>query len=138
MADPFSASRRNRKVNVEESLKELDDNLKKSLSYDEDLTEIAISSEKTLDSSKENADEPLELKDKKTSKETAAKPLEKKGKKTSKEKTDKVEIEESSASSKYDKESFKNPANEKDWNFKIATWNVNGVRAWLEVSFLFL
>ncbi len=35
---------------------------------------------------------------------------------------------------KYDSHEFREPSNGKEWNFKIASWNVNGVRAWLEVG----
>jgi len=40
-----------------------------------------------------------------------------------------IEVEETL---KYDREEFKSPSNGKDFNFKISSWNVNGVRAWLE------
>ena len=33
----------------------------------------------------------------------------------------------------YDKDDFKNSSNNKDWNMKLVTWNINGIRAWIEV-----
>jgi len=33
---------------------------------------------------------------------------------------------------KYDVDKFKQTSNGKDWNLKIVSWNVNGIRAWLE------
>jgi hypothetical protein len=33
----------------------------------------------------------------------------------------------------FSKDEFKNPSNGKEWNLKITTWNINGVRAWLKV-----
>jgi len=32
----------------------------------------------------------------------------------------------------YDKDDFKNSSNNKDWNMKLVTWNINGIRAWIE------
>lgn len=32
----------------------------------------------------------------------------------------------------YSKEEFSKPSNGKDWNLKIVSWNVNGIRAWCE------
>lgn len=34
----------------------------------------------------------------------------------------------------YSSDKFKNPSNGKEWNFKISSWNINGIRAWLDVS----
>lgn len=56
-----------------------------------------------------------------------------KPKKSSKEKEETKSADQAQSSLKYDKEEFKNPGNEKDWNLKIASWNVNGIRAWLGV-----
>jgi uncharacterized protein YkuJ len=36
---------------------------------------------------------------------------------------------------KFDKEEFKYTTEKKDWNFKIVSWNINGIRAWIEVFF---
>ena len=46
------------------------------------------------------------------------------------------EIEEAvdSGKCKYDREEFKPASNGKEYNFKIASWNINGVRAWIEVN----
>ena len=41
----------------------------------------------------------------------------------------------SETSTKYDKEEYKKASNGKEWNLKIVSWNVNGIRAWLEVFF---
>ena len=37
----------------------------------------------------------------------------------------------------YSKEEFSKPSNGKDWNLKIVSWNVNGIRAWCEVRIRF-
>jgi len=42
-----------------------------------------------------------------------------------------------STSKLYDKDEFAKCSNGKDWNFKICSWNINGIRAWLEVLFNF-
>ena len=45
-----------------------------------------------------------------------------------------VEVcEKPAAASKFSGHEFQEASNGKDWNFKIASWNINGVRAWIEV-----
>lgn len=39
----------------------------------------------------------------------------------------------SEATVKYDSEEFKTPSNGKEYNLKIVSWNVNGIRAWIDV-----
>lgn len=90
-----------------------------------------------LDSSKENVDEDkveLEQQENIVEKKQATKPK-KANKSKKKENSDEEEEDsnESKATLKYDKEEFKNPGNGKIWNFKISSWNVNGIRAWLGV-----
>lgn len=33
----------------------------------------------------------------------------------------------------YNKDDFKNSSNGKEWNLKLVTWNINGIRAWIQV-----
>ena len=35
---------------------------------------------------------------------------------------------------KYNKEDF--TCDKTDWNLKLVSWNINGIRAWIEVSFI--
>ena len=51
--------------------------------------------------------------------------------------SDESDVDTNEALTKYDAEEFKKPSNGKEWNLKIASWNVNGVRAWLEVFIKF-
>ena len=57
-------------------------------------------------------------------------------KKSEDDKNDDADVDAISAANvKYDQEAFKNPLNGKEWNLKISSWNINGVRAWLEVIY---
>ena len=40
-----------------------------------------------------------------------------------------------STATKYDKEEFKRTTDGKEWNLKIVSWNINGIRAWVEVNY---
>lgn len=122
VSDPFSASKRTKKVESEDTLKNGDETVK-ALDYDDEVGPVEPNG--NLDSSKENV---------KDEKPILAKKISKKNLKTVKSKEEDDSAETQSAL-KYDKEEFKNPSNGKDWNFKISSWNVNGVRAWLEVYF---
>ena len=46
---------------------------------------------------------------------------------------DQEESDKSETSTKYNSEEFKTASNGKEWNLKIVSWNVNGIRAWIEV-----
>lgn len=113
VSDPFSASKRVKKqVNSEENSKDVDKSVKKVLDYEEEPGA-------TLDSSKENAEETGTA-----DKSAKKKKLPQKGEEQQKPVVD----------LKYNSEDFKEASNGKEWNFKIASWNINGVRAWIEVS----
>lgn len=81
-------------------------------------------------------------KSKPVAKASAKKPAAKKAKKASSDNDDDDEAEadevESKSNVKYTKEEFKTASNGKPYNFKIVSWNINGIRAWLEVNSLLL
>ncbi len=40
-----------------------------------------------------------------------------------------------SAAPRWKSEDFRYDKEGKEWNLKLVTWNINGIRAWMEVSF---
>lgn len=81
-------------------------------------------------------------KSKPAAKASGKKPAAKKAKKASSDNEDDDEAEanevEDKSNVKYTKEEFKAASNGKPYNFKIVSWNINGIRAWLEVNRLLL
>jgi hypothetical protein len=43
------------------------------------------------------------------------------------------DIPKESSDTKYNREKYKTTTNEIEWNYKILSWNVAGIRSWLEV-----
>lgn len=83
-------------------------------------------------------------KSKPAAKASGKKPAAKKAKKASSDNEDDDNNEaeadevEGKSNTKYTKEEFKAASNGKPYNFKIVSWNINGIRAWLEVNRLLL
>lgn len=97
-------------------MKDVDKSVKKALDYEEKPKDEQV---ETLDSSlKENAEEA------ENAERAKAKQPQKK----------QVEDQKPAVDLKYSRQDFKKASNGKEWNFKIASWNINGVRAWIEVS----
>lgn len=118
--DPFSASKRSKKDNDEIFCVEKEENIIESTL----ATEISPKIEKNSSLIKEitqnkNNDEKIDNEDDDGIKTP---------KKTTKEET----------SSKYDKKEFESTSNGNDYNLKIVSWNINGIRAWLDVIKLVL
>jgi hypothetical protein len=45
---------------------------------------------------------------------------------------------EATSTTKFSKEEFQKASNGKEWNLKIVSWNVNGIRAWIEAINFFI
>jgi rare lipoprotein A (peptidoglycan hydrolase) len=85
------------------------------------------------DVERKESDDDLNLKTSKNEKNEKNK----KGKKASETEDKDKDEEEVETSSIYKKEDFIKTSNGKEYNFKITSWNINGIRAWIEVLFFF-
>lgn len=102
-------------------MEDVDKSVKKVLeSGERPKGEQAQQPQATLDSSKENAEDTD-----KTGKSAQKKELPLK---------EEEQQQKPAGDLKYNKQDFTEASNGKEWNFKIASWNINGVRAWIEVS----
>lgn len=133
--DPFTASKRLKKTESTASASAVDDENEVEI-----LEEIEAKKEekkttnlKSDDGSKANDKTPTKITVTKSKKSTKSDGSEENDEAGGEEKESK-----SAASTivKYDKEEFKKASNGQEWNLKIVSWNMNGIRAWLEVSYL--
>lgn len=145
--DPFTASKRSKKDDPKENdpIEIIEENKLDKL---ENGSEKKLVEEKSVKSPKRKENDSVEEKENSEEDDTTTKKGVKKiaVSKSKKKKDDEEEEEESNeieekssktqVSSKYDKEEFKKTNGNKDYNYKIVSWNINGIRAWLEVRFI--
>lgn len=140
--DPFSASKRQKKEDNDVVEIENDTLLDKGLMNTKGESEdLALNGTKNKDENKHETNKRTEIDvEDEEKKENMPKSKAKKVDKEEQEDevVEEIEIDEKSktetnVSKLYNKDEFAKCSNGKDWNFKICSWNINGIRAWVEV-----
>lgn len=134
--DPFSAAAEAKKAKLEQKKLENENGSEKDENNHLDV-ESLTKKEKTTKSKSRSPSPVVSEKDKKTKITSGAK-TKTKSKKNEKEDQDENDTQsesklETDSTTKYNSEDFKTPTNGKEYNLKIVSWNVNGIRAWIDV-----